>query len=210
MLKLVYKADPIIQEPPQQEPIMLLPPAPFAATVRLSGPNLYMMQAQDTSHYLSCDLTLEIEESQYKGEPGEVVAHFPEILDEQLNAFIWEDEILYAIILIHFQMKIMKELLSFCKNHYVSRLVIYPDDTQSEDFGIFQDFLIVEDLCTEEEDGQTKMVIPANAETYDNWIEFMNDANLRFQQTLWRNQRKNPAIRHYLISHPFGKGWQEN
>ena len=152
---------------------------------------------------------LEIEESLYKGEPGTVVCHFPEISDEQLNAFIWEDETLYAIILIQFQMKLMKELLKFCKNHYVSRLVIYPDDAQADDFGIFQDFLIVEDLTSEGEDEPIKMVIPTTSETYDNWIDFMNEANLRFQQTLWRNQRKNPAIRQYLISHPFGQGWQE-
>ena len=58
MLKLVYQADPIIiQEPSQQEPIMSIPPTPFAATVCLNGPNLYMMEARDTSHYLSCDLT---------------------------------------------------------------------------------------------------------------------------------------------------------
>jgi hypothetical protein len=206
MLKLIYQADPIIQEPPQQEPVIPILRTPFAAIVRLSGPNLYIMQVQDTAHYLNCDLTLEIEESPHKGEPKTVVCHFPEILDEQLNTFIWEDETLYAIVLIQFQMKLMKELLIFCKNHHVSRLVIYPDDAQTEDFGIFQDFLIVEDLKCDEEDDKTKMVIPTTPETYDNWIEFMYEANLRFQQTLWRNQRKNPAIRHYLISHPFGQG----
>ena len=204
MLKLVYQANPI-QEPPVQEPTMSLPPTPFAATVYTSGHNLYIMEARDTSHYLTCDLTLEIEDGQHTMEPGRVVCHVPQISDELLNTYIWEDETLYAIILIQFQMKIMKELFIFCQNHYVSKLILYPDDTDSDDFGILQDFLILEEQIHNEDDGKTKMVIPTNLETYETWIEFMNEANIRFQQTLWRNQRKNSAIRHYLISHPFGQ-----
>ena len=204
MLKLVYQANPI-QEPPVQEPTMPLPPTPFAATVHSSGHNLYVMEARDTSHYLTCDLTLEIEEEHHNSGARTIVCHVPQISDELLNTYIWEDETLYAIILIQFQMKIMKELFMFCQNHYVSRLILYPDDTDSDDFGILQDFLIQEEQIHNEDDEKTKMVVPANSETFDTWIEFMNEANIRFQQTLWRNQRKNPAIRHYLISHPFGQ-----
>lgn len=209
MLKLVHNAEPIIQTPPIQvtkvseEPITL---TPFNAKVHFKGPNLYVMEVNDASHYLACDLTLEVELDRDKTEPGTVVCHFPEILDEQLNTFIWEDDTLYAITMIQFQMRILKELLEFCINHYAAKLVIYLDDEQAEDFGIYQDFLVYDDQIQDQDSGITKMIIPVDSDIYCDWIDFMDQAMLRFQQTLWQNQRKNPAIRHYLISHPFAEG----
>lgn len=42
------------------------------------------------------------------------------------------------------------------------------------------------------------MVIPADRETFDAWIDFMDDINRKFQQSLWRDQGANPIIRQYL------------
>jgi hypothetical protein len=209
MLKLVHNAEPIISTPPiqvmtvQEEPLDL---TPFNTKVHFKGPNLYVMEVRDNSHYLKCDLTLEIEFNRDKTEPGVVLCHFPQICDEQLNAFIWEDDTLYAVAMIQFQMRILKELLSFCINHYAHKLVIYLDDEQAEDFGIYDDFIVVEDQIQHHDIGLTKMTIPCNAEIFGDWLDFMNDATVRLQQTLWQNQRKNPAIRHYLTSHPFAEG----
>jgi hypothetical protein len=206
MLKLVYTAEPVAPPPApiipiEEEPIIR---TPFQAKVTSKGPNLYEMEATDLSHYLSCSLILEVEQN--KKNNGEVICHFPEISAEQLNTFIWEDDTLYAITMIQFQMRVLKELFQFCINHYADRLVIYLNEDQAEDFEIYQDFLLYEDEIQTKETDMTKMVFPADIDTYEDWLDFMNQAILRFQQTLWQHQRKNPAIRHYLTSHPFAEG----
>lgn len=206
MLKLVYTAEPLALPPDpivamEEEPIVR---TPFHAKVTYKGPNLYEIEANDLSHYLKCCLALEIEQNQER--TGEVICHFPQISDEKLNAFIWEDDTLYAITMIQFQMRILKEIFQFCLNHYADRLVIFLNEQQAEDFEIYQDFLLYEDEIQSKDDQMTKMVFPADKDTYEDWLDFMNQATLRFQQILWQHHRKNPAIRHYLTIHPFAEG----
>jgi len=176
--------------------------APFTAKVRLRGPWLYEMAVRDTSHYLKCNLTLEVEEAQNEIELGRVVCHFPAILDKQLSAFVEEDETLHGMIMIQFQMKIMEQLLLFCGDYSVSHLVIYTDDEHAEELGIFQDFLIHQDQTLTPQGEKTEMIISTDSETFDEWIDFMEEVNLKFGQELWREQRHNPVIREYLKLHP--------
>jgi hypothetical protein len=207
MLKLVYKAEPTVPPPAEiiKEPVEPLPMTPFTSKTIYKGPNLYSMEIHDHSHYLNCELVLELEENPDKDAPLAVICHLPEISDEMLNAFIWEDDTLYAITMIQFQMRILKELLTFCTNHYAEKLVMYLEEDLVDEFGIYQDFLVYEDQIQNQEEGLTKMIIPVNSEIMEEWMDFMNQATLRFQQTLWQFQRKNPAIQHYLKSHPFCK-----
>lgn len=209
MLKLVYKAEPIqeprvIEEAQLKERINLENCEGFQVEVEMKGPDLYSMEIHDYSNCLSTELTLEVEGQLCDEGKGSLICHFPEIDDEPLNTMIWEDETLYAIIMIQFQMKIMKELFLLCHKLQVSRLVLYPDDANMEDFEIYQDFLIEDDLQAGEDEGHTKLVLLADSEAYMDWVEFMSEASVRFQQTLWKDQRKNSAIRSYLSTHPFG------
>lgn len=176
--------------------------APFTAKVRLRGPWLYEMAVRDPSHYLKCDLTLEVEEAINEIEPGRVVCHFPAILDKQLSAFVEEDETLHGMIMIQFQMKVMEQLLLFCGDYSVSHLVIYTDDEQAEELGIYQDFLVHQDQTLTSQGEKTEMVIPTDTETFDDWIGFMEEVKLKFAQELWREQRHNHVIREYLKFHP--------
>jgi len=172
----------------------------FKARVRVIGPWLYEMAVQDPTFYLKCNLTLEVEEAQSGIGPGRVICHFPTILDKYLNAFVEEDETLHGVVMVQFQMKVMEQLLLFCGNYRVSHLVIYTDDEQAEELGIYHDFLVHQDRTLTSQGEKTEMVIATDPETFDDWIDFMDEANRELQQGLWREQRSNPAVRCYLKS----------
>ena len=175
-------------------------PSAFTAKVRLRGPWLYEMVIQDPAFYLRSNITLEVEEAQNELEPGKVICHFPVIEDGQLKDFVEEDEILYSTVMVQFQMKIMEQLLLFCGDYSVSQLVIYTDDAQAGELGIYDDFLVSQDQTITSQGEKTKMVIPTDTETFDDWIDFMEEANLKLVQGLWCEQRYNPVIRAYLKS----------
>jgi hypothetical protein len=48
---------------------------------------------------------------------------------------------------------------------------------------------------------QIQLTIPTDVRTYDALVELMDLMNTGFRQSLWREQRDNPAIRLYLKSH---------
>ncbi len=172
----------------------------FTAKVRLMGPWLYEMKIQDPTYHLRCDLTLEVEEAHSEYEPGKVICHFPVISDTKLRSFVEEDETLQGMLMIQFQMKILEQLLLFCGEYSVSELIIYTDDAQAEELGIYQDFLTHQDQTLTSKGEKTEMVIPTDSDTFDEWIDFMDEVNLKIGQELWREQRFNPTIRAYLKS----------
>jgi len=194
-LTLVVSNSAPVQEPPSQP---TLSTAGFSAVVRGIGADVYEMCIQDPFHDLGCDLILDIETSM--GETV-VVCHFPAILNET-NRFLDEDEDLYGAIMLRFQMKVLEQLFMFCINHNASQLMIYMDDDQAEGFGVYDDFLSHYDEALTENGEKTEMLIPTDRETFDKWLGFMAEMNLKLEQDLWREQRTNPAIRHYLKSRP--------
>lgn len=194
-LKLVVSNPDRLQETPvssQPTPSSL----DFIFKTKKIGQQVYEMTIQDPFHELECGLILDIERRE-----GEtiVVCHFPTFLDKS-HKILDEDETLYGIIVVQFQMKVLEQLFLFCANHNASHLIIYMDDTQAEGFGIYQDFLVYCDETLTGNGEQTEMVIPSDQKTFDKWRTFMNKTNLGFEQDLWRKQRTNPVIRRYLKS----------
>lgn len=204
-LKLVVSNPDPIEVAPSQETVSTQSvdtPFSFIAEVRVKGPYLYEMAIHDSFHHLQCDLMLEVEKAQDEDECGSVICHFPTISDERLNNFVKEDETLYALLMIQFQTQILEQLLLFCATHYASELVIFADDDQADALGVYHDFLTYKDQTLTHKGEKTEMVIPADCETFDAWIDFMDEINRKFQQSLWHDQKTNPAIRHYLKSRP--------
>ena len=176
----------------------------FDSEVHVKGPNLYGMSLQDQPYSLKCDLILEVEDAPDDFESGTVICHFPIIEGDELNSLVEEDETLFGMIMIQFQMKIMEQLLLFCGNHSANTLVIYTDDVQAEELEIYYDFLGQKDQVINERGEVTELIIPSHREAFDNWIDFMDEVNLKFRQTLWSEQSTNPTIREYLKYHPLG------
>lgn len=174
---------------------------PFSAPVSAKGPLLFIMSPKDPSHYLYCDIILEIEMSKHNLDKC-VICHFPQVVDEELYNFVEEDDTLVGIIMIQFQMKIMNELLQFCINHGASNLIIYPDNTYGEYLGIYREFLFCGESLSEVQ-SDTEIALPIHQHLIDDWMDYMNLINKKFRQMLWQEQRKNPAIKNYLKHHPF-------
>lgn len=194
-LKLVVSNPAPVQETPvssQLTPSNL----DFMVKTRKIGQQVYEMIIQDPFHDLECSLILDIER---RGGETIAVCHFPDLLDES-HKLLDEDETLYGIIMVQFQMKVLEQLFLFCINHDASQLTIYMDDAQAEGFGIYQSFLVHCDETLTERGEQTEMVILTDQKTFDKWRTFMNKTNLDFEKDLWREQRSNPAIRRYLMS----------
>lgn len=171
----------------------------FRAEVHVKGPNLYVMEAQDLAHFLVCELVLEIQENEATMKDSrDIICHFPKIADEQFRKFVWEDNTLYEILMGVFQMKIMEQLLAFCATHHAANLVIFADDDHTNKLGIYRGFLAHKNPTITPKNEKTEITIPADQKTFDAWLEFMEDMIIRFRQTLWRDQKTNPAIQHYL------------
>ena len=106
------------------------------------------------------------------------------LADEELYEFVEEDETLYGSLMIQFQMKILEQLFLFCSIHYASTLVVYTDDDQAEALGIYQDFLSYKAQTLTHNGEKTEMVIPVDRKTFEVWIDFMDQINRKFQQSL--------------------------
>lgn len=203
---VVSNPDPVgVAAPSQETPSAknLDAPSSFTVEVRMKGPYLYEMAIHDPFHYLKGDFMLEVEEARGEGGSGSVICHFPTLSDEALNGFVEEDETLYGMLMIQFQMQVLEQLLLFCATHCASTLIIFADDAQADALGVYRDFLTYKDQTLTRKGEKTEMAIPANREAFDAWIDFMDQVNRKFQRSLWHEQKANPVIRKYLKNSPF-------
>jgi hypothetical protein len=177
---------------------------PFHVNVLPKGPLLFVMTALDPSHFLSCELVLEVVHSPNDNEPTFVVCHFPEIQDDELYKFIDQDEMLLGLTMVDFQMKILEQLYNFCLTHHASNLVIYTDNNSGDALGIYREFLTTIHETTVKMDTFSEIIFPVCEETNIKRASFMDIVSLKLRQTLWQEQRYNFAVKKYLKSHPFG------
>jgi hypothetical protein len=206
-LKLVVSNSAPIEEEPSPPFLLSRPTEGFSAQVRsilvIDEPfTLFEMTIKDPSHYLECNLALEVEEGLEEDEESKVICHFPPIQDEPLNKLVMEDETLFGLILVQFQMRVMEQLLLFCADQCAPQLIIYMDHDQVEKFGVYESFLTHQGKALMDSGEQTEMVMPAAPKTFDAWVDFMDKTCQDFRQTLWKDQKENPVIRFYLKSDP--------
>ncbi len=202
-LTLVVSTPPLVQKKKPSQAIK--PNTGFTAEIRMRSPFYYALIARDPFHCLAYELILKIYNHEDEGElePKSVICHFPNILSEALDEFIGGDETLYGMILIQFQMKILRQMLLFCHDHNTLNLIIYADDASEEHaLRIYQSLTTYEDKFPTITGIKTKMLIPATQKTFDKLTNLINKVNQEFQQTLWENKDTNPSIRWYLKSNP--------
>lgn len=159
-------------------------------------PSLYEMSIQDSDHFLSCDLVLEVE----KHEKKTIICHLSSIIAGQADEFMEEDEALSHVILTQFQMKIFEQLLLFSYSHQAPKLLIFIDDIHSDIFKIYKRFLVDEISVASSREETEAIAIPIDAIIFDHLKKFMKKIMSESHQVLWRKQSQNPMIRKYLKS----------
>jgi hypothetical protein len=202
MLRLVANNISSPTMPPQfQEISKSNNPLPFSCEIRIKGPDSYILTAQDSSRGLETQLPLKIEGNYEEYKEITVKCQFPMINDEALMALVDEDETLFGILMIQFQMSILHQLFLFCASHYATKLTICADEAQAEQLGIYQEFITQQNETLHEKSEKTEMCIVTNSQTFEEWRDFMAAANIKFGQSMWRGQGTNSVIRQYLKIH---------
>jgi hypothetical protein len=212
MLKLIYvnpnpvaRKQPILShKAPHEADLPILLPG-FTADIYPRGAPFYAMIARDLSHYLSCPLMLEVQEtSEDDAMLTTVICHFPEIGDEYLEAFCWENMNLVAMILIQFHVKILEHILLFCAKRNAIKLVIQADAHEAAKLGAYKNFVThTEEVLTRgsifhQGGRKTAFTIPTGQGIQDKLARYMNQIAEDFHTTLWQEEPHSPIIRQYL------------
>ena len=189
---------------PEGQPVLLpsFEMTPFTAVVQKFKPRSWLMTVEDMSHHIDCELILEVREAGDGEEAAAaVLCRFPNIDDSRLFRFCREDDTLFGILAVRFQMKIMEQLFIFCGEHHADSLILLTDEGQADQLDVYQDFVSSRTEVVTAKGRKVKMVIAAGYGQYDAWVDFMEEMKARFIQNLWGEQRTSPAVKNYLKAH---------
>jgi hypothetical protein len=201
-LKLVVSnpPPPVIEESPPKATNFL---TGFTAEIQDKGHPHYTLVACDPFHYLDCEIGLEIRDNEDELEHKAIVCHFPNILPEELDEFVEEDDFLYGMILVQFQMKLLREILLFCSAHEVLSLLIDVEDTpQGHALKIYEKLAAHKSKILTTTGTKIQLLIPTTEKAFDKWMEFTKEINQKFRKALWEEYHTNHAIKNYLKSNP--------
>jgi hypothetical protein len=129
-----------------------------------------------------------------------IAGNFPTIDMQGLNQIVHNNEYLQGMILIKFQLKILEELLLFAKNKDAGYLFLNFNEANYDYVEIYQRFIVSQESNLSASGEQIELVMPTDVGTYDELIEFMDELEQDFQQSLWSDQKSDPIIRQYLKS----------
>lgn len=214
MLRLIAKESPVCShkmsnsiEEPKSDSIQS-PQHSFLWNFRKLSSGIYLARFKDTLHELFCEITLEVKESFIPYENQEkdghldfiLVAAFPSIDIQCLQQKVLWDEYLYGTLFIQFQLKILEQFILFCEDKNAMQLFITFNEANQDYLEIYRRFLISEEEILSNLGEQIEITIPTDVNIYDELIDFMEEIDHSFRQTLWREQRVNPTYRFYLKS----------
>ena len=168
----------------------------FSTAVRFTSPSSYTLVACDLSHYLSCELPLEIRASFDESDFGDVVCYFPVIQEKYLEALVWEDKSLLDMIMFQFYLKVLEQLFIFCANHNALKLVIHVDPLEAANLDVYNKFVTHTDQVLTQQGRKAALVIPTDAATYDRLIDYIEEVGTDFRHSML--QDNDPVVQQYL------------
>jgi hypothetical protein len=173
------------------------------------APNLYTFCAFDSNHGLASEMNVEIKEgyTYVEGKQGETdkylssmaFCNFPVIDTRQLTEKVCGDKFLQSSIMLQFHLKILEQLILFCKQKDANKLVLTLDEVIYDDLEIYRHFASAERQVATPRGEQTEIVISSDVDIYDELIDIMDEFDSYFRKGLWRYQKFNPLFRKYLI-----------
>ncbi len=172
--------------------------------------NLYAFRAHDYVHDLTCEMHVELKKNlvypqdarEEEGYLAPVAAcDLPHIDVQKLQGKVLGDEYLQGIIMYQFQLKVLDQLLLFCDEKDAVTLTLTISDSDIDYLEIYRRFFTSEEKVITARGEQTQIVVPTDIETYDDILDFIDEIDKSFRQSLWRDQKINPAFRKYLIEY---------
>lgn len=168
--------------------------------------NLYVLRAKEMDHGLTFEMTLELKESYpFSDNANEesylvpvITCNFPHIDDEKLHHKVFGDEYLTRMLILKFQLKVLEQLFLFCEDKNVVKLIITFNEMNLGYIEAYRRFFFSEEQIITPKGEQTEIVIFTHVEIYDEIIDFIDETDNNFRQTLWQEQRFNPAFQQYL------------
>lgn len=170
---------------------------------------LFSFLARNPRHNLSCSLLLDLQdifvsegddETQGDHLTPMLVCEFPSIDGNMLYDLVYGDEYLHGVLMVRFYLDILESIFLFCEEKNARGLILTIDDSCNEAIEIYRNFISSETQVSTEKGTQTQIVISTNHLAYDDLIDFIEKIDHDFHQTLWRHQKDNPSMRHYLKS----------
>lgn len=191
-------------------PLTSSPPGSFLVDFQEFSSNLYVLRAKDLDHALTLEMILERKESfvSSKGETEEeaclapiISCTLPRLDVQKFNEKACWNEVLQEILMIQFQLKVLEQLFLFCEEKDAVNLILAMHDSNLDYLEMYRDFFISEEQVITARGEHTEVVIPIDVETYNKVIDFMDEVDKYFRQTLWREQKANPVFQEYLRMH---------
>lgn len=216
MLKLIIDNTHHAQERVSQQEsyfhqIATNPPEPqaIATDIREISKNIFVFRAQDIENELRVEMYLELKQAYipYNQNLSEaplehiIGGDFPYISIDKFDEHILSDEYLHGALMVIFQMSLLEKLLLFCEEKKAAYIVLNFCEGTFGYLNIFRRFSISEKQINNSHSERIQITIPADTQTYDDVIDFMDEFKVDFCRVLWREQKSNFSLRQYLKSH---------
>ena len=178
---------------------------PFKVDIQHHTAGQYIMKAHDASNSIDCEIILKVKEAKEESESSTVICHFPKLNFQGLSNFCDEDETLFGILAVRFQMKVLEQLMLFCAEKLADTLVLIMDYDQAEVLEIYGHCKMVQKKISTPQGKKIQMIIDTRIDQYDAWVELMEETKLKFSQNLWSEQRSSPVIKNYLKTYDLAR-----
>ena len=182
----------------------------FTAQAVQNTPFSYTLAARDLTHYLSCELALDIRESPDESEFGDVVCHFPVIDSSYLSAVLWNNDLLVEMVMLQFQLKVLEQLLTFCANHNALKLVIHMEPTEILHVSAYKEFVVHTEQILTHQGKKAALVIPTDQVTYGKLLDEMEETSKNYQEVLEEVAEHDPMVQQYMKFSAFNANKQDD
>ncbi|MBM3468357.1 MAG: hypothetical protein FJX71_02860 [Alphaproteobacteria bacterium] len=171
--------------------------------------NLFSFYFKDTSHDLKCTTLLDIQNifdsekvcSLNGSLVSMLVCDFPALDTRLLYEKVAGEASLKNAITKQFHLYLLKSLLLFCKERGVQGIVLTFNEGCHSPLEDYRRFVATEAVVTTEKGKEIQVIIPTDDDIYTELVSFIDETEIDFRQTLWRDQKENIPIRTYLKSH---------
>lgn len=167
---------------------------------------IFRSNFHDQPNQLTCTMTLELLECFVPDSASaaggifelSLSSDFPSIDIQRLCQIVSWDEYLYAMLLIQFQLNILEQLLLFCEKVNATHLILNLNETNQDYLEIYERFVCSQAKRVSPRGSYVSICIPTDANTYDALLDFMDDIQIKFKQTLWQEQKHKPIYRQFI------------